>query len=197
MVERKYELIGGILIAIFITVSTTYYIQETGKYKTCYGGWILIESGPNEGMYECPTRVIEPQWCHHGSDEGPKNIGYRCYLGIPIQPSEYDITPVIDTKAGLCFNYKIDGEVFKHCPNYPEDLTNKCKYDRYGRAFKCENVLQQEIEKDMDNFFTETLSREKYAQGKKLTDITITSGDTTVKNLIGCDYNLDDKQLVC
>ncbi len=85
MIEVTAKQVGGFLISMFLLASgAVVYLQETGKYKSCSDGWILME----DGMYNCPTRDIEPQWCHHGSDEGPENIGYRCYTGIPIEIGE-------------------------------------------------------------------------------------------------------------
>ncbi len=95
MTEIKLKEIMGVLISVIILTSgATIYLQETGKYTNCKGGWILRE----DGKYDCPTRDIEPQWCHHGSDEGPENIGYRCYLGEPvdvIEPETPEHLPVI------------------------------------------------------------------------------------------------------
>lgn len=100
MPEIKLKEIAGFLIAVIILSSSiTYYLQETGKYMTCKGGWVLRE----DGKYDCPTRDIEAQWCHHGSEQGPENIGYRCYLGIPI-----DIEP---EKPSI--NYKANKPMFK------------------------------------------------------------------------------------
>ncbi len=78
------EIAGIVIVVILLSSGTTFYLQETGKYKSCSDGWILRE----DGKYECPTRDIEPQWCHHGSDEGPENIGYRCYLGLVVDLAE-------------------------------------------------------------------------------------------------------------
>ena len=92
MTEIKLKEIGGLLISVMILASgITIYLEETGKYKSCSGGWIL----GGDGKYSCPTRDIEPQWCHHGSNEGPENIGYRCYLGIPINITEQESKPQI------------------------------------------------------------------------------------------------------
>ena len=79
MTEIKLKEISGLLIAVIALsiTGTVIYLQETGKYTNCSGGWILM----GDGKYGCPTRDIDPQWCHHGSEEGPENIGYRCYLG--------------------------------------------------------------------------------------------------------------------
>ena len=83
MVTITKKLLGAILATVFTLASgVTYYIVETGKYSNCSGGWILNEL---TGKYGCPTRNVESQWCHHGSEEGPENIGYRCYIGIPIE----------------------------------------------------------------------------------------------------------------
>ena len=100
MTEITLKEIGGLLISIIILSSgATIYLQETGKYKSCSGGWILME----DGKYECPTRDIDPQWCHHGSNEGPENIGYRCYLGLPVDISEPEPAPPITDFAGKIF----------------------------------------------------------------------------------------------
>lgn len=68
------------MILIILSVGTTYILEETGKYKTCPGGWELRD----DGKYDCNSRNIEPQWCFKGSEEGV-NIGYRCYLGNVIK----------------------------------------------------------------------------------------------------------------
>ena len=81
MVEISKKTIAGLIITLIVSSGGTYYLQETGSYKNCKGGWIQIDNG----KYECPTSSVEPQWCHHGSEEGPENIGYRCYLGIPMK----------------------------------------------------------------------------------------------------------------
>ena len=92
MTEIKLKEIGGLLISIILLTSgAVIYLQESGKYKSCSGGWILGE----DGKYDCPTRNIETQWCHHGSEDGPDNIGYRCYLGIPIIIEEQESNPQI------------------------------------------------------------------------------------------------------
>lgn len=121
--ELSKKMIGGLLLAV-ITLSsgTTYYLQDTGTYKNCSGGWVLRE----DGMYECPTREIEPQWCHHGSSDGPENIGYRCYLGIVIDTDE----PVVDKVKVRANNKDWDCEV----KNGRIDSYTRCKsgtYDAY------------------------------------------------------------------
>lgn len=85
MVEISIKQMSGIIVTVLVLAGGgTYYLQETGSYMNCPGGWILRE----DGMYDCASRNINPQWCHHGSEEGPENIGYRCYLGIPLDMKE-------------------------------------------------------------------------------------------------------------
>ncbi len=99
MPEIQLKEIGGLMLAVIALASgVTYYLQETGDYKTCSGGWIQME----DGMYDCPTRDVLPQWCHHGSDEGPDNIGYRCYIGIPIENITIETKETIETVPGNC-----------------------------------------------------------------------------------------------
>jgi len=75
------QLLGIVLTLITLSSGATVVLKDSGKYMNCMGGWVLQETG----KYDCPTRDIEPQWCHHGSEEGPENIGYRCYLGLVIK----------------------------------------------------------------------------------------------------------------
>lgn len=81
MVEITTTKLAGLIVTVIVLASgSTYYLQETGKYTNCSGGWIL---NGLTGKYECTTRDVEPHWCHHLSPSK-----YRCYIGIPVDVDE-------------------------------------------------------------------------------------------------------------
>lgn len=90
MVEISNIQIGGVILTVLILSSgATIYLQETGSYKNCNGGWALTETG----QYHCESRDIY-EWCHHLSSSA-----YRCYLGIPIEiEEEQEEAKVVATK---------------------------------------------------------------------------------------------------
>lgn len=131
MPEITLKEIGGFVLSVIVLSSVAIiYLQETGKYKTCSGGWVLGE----DGQYACPTRNIEPQWCHHGSNEGPENIGYRCYTGIPINITE-EPEPTIDPFAKKIITSANDGRY--ECPTDNGVVTSytKCTKDDGKEAY--------------------------------------------------------------
>ena len=84
----EYKTLGGILLAIILTATTTVYIKEATGYKSCSTGWVLQDNG----QFVCESRDIAPQWCYKFSDPNKETgISSRCYLGVPVEAEESKI----------------------------------------------------------------------------------------------------------
>lgn len=197
MVTILQKWIMGILITIIIASTGTYYLMETGTYMNCPGGWQLIESGPNEGMYDCPTREIELQWCHHLSE-----TGYRCYLGTPIILAE-EIEPAVEDKITTDFEVTLKiiatgNEISRtFSRKYPIDLLNYCKYDRYGKPIKCKNMLKQEIEEDLRKWYKIKLRHKIKKKIKPMSLTLIAIGHPDYQHWVGCSYDFMTDKIIC
>lgn len=98
------------------------------------------------------------------------------------------IQPVVDDRITVCYRYTLEKTNYDICRDYPTDLKNYCKPTRYGYK-DCKNILVQEMENDIKNFYTSVLPRE-IGTSKILKDITITSAsDASISDMVSKKYD--------
>jgi hypothetical protein len=88
------------------------------------------------------------------------------------ESEENPIEPIKSDKITLCYRYTLDKETYSRCSEYPKDLVNKCQHDRYGNPINCRDMLLNEVNKDIKNWYSETLPRE-ITDTKTLSDMTV------------------------
>ena len=70
MATINYKTLGGIILALIVTASATYYIAKTEGYKTCQMG---VWEPQDDGMSKCSSNG-KLEVCYSISNS-------RCYLG--------------------------------------------------------------------------------------------------------------------
>lgn len=103
--ELNYKTIGGLLLLVIVTVTTTIYVKEATGYKTCSTGWVLQDNG----QFVCESRDLGSQWCYKFSQPNSEGISTRCYLGIPVEEETKKIE--VKEMIGGDFTTSPDGSI--------------------------------------------------------------------------------------
>jgi len=122
-------------------------------------------------------------------------------IGVLSQTESFQksIEPIISDKIQVCYSYKLEdpkskvATTFNMCRKYPQDLTNKCKYNRYGKEIKCENILIKEIGLDMKNWYNKRLPME-IKKDLDLKDLTVTNADGDASSLEGKKWDFINEE---